>query len=87
MQSQPSHLRVRAYVVSVIVLAAVALWFAFEHQPSSITATPVSAVGLLAFAFAGLALELTVHRVRTGSGTASIGFIVFLGSALVFGPA
>ena len=69
-------------MATVILLAVAALSLAFQYGPE----LDFKASGLLAFSIAGLALELSAHRMRSGTATASIGFIVFLGSALVFGP-
>ena len=87
MQSKKSYLPVRVYVASVIALAVTGLWLAFRIEPQVTSSVEVTPGAVLAFVIAGLALELSVHRVATGTATASMGFIVFLGSALVFGPA
>ena len=52
---------------------------------SSANADP-QVLGLLAFTLVGLGLELGEHRLALGSATGSIAFIVYIASALVFGP-
>ena len=75
---------VKAYVFTVAVLASVALAVAVQFDPNFLSQIRWS--GVLAFTLLGLGLQLAQLRLAVGAVHGSISFIVYLASALVFGP-
>src|SRR5687768_3976261 len=73
--------------VTLIVLGAVGVVALSIRFDPSILDTTASITGVLAFVAIGLALELTGHGLVLGSGaSASVGFVISLSAAMVYGP-
>lgn len=75
---------IRAYVLSVALLAAVALVAAFVFDP--VFLPRVRWTGVAAFTLLGIGLQVAQLRLAVGAVHGSISFIVYLAAALVFGP-
>ena len=73
------------YVLCVVALSGAALAASLQYDPEfSASASALS--GLLAFAALGLGLQMAEHKLAVSSVTGAISFIVYIASALVFGP-
>ena len=78
---------VHAYVASVAMLGVIAFVLSCFidpiTQPSDGFTGPA---GLAVFVLIAFGLQIAEHRLTVGTATGSIAFIVYLASALVFGP-
>lgn len=71
----------------MILLAAAAFWWSAHVDARLALDTPQPLAGVIAFTVLGLLFQLAEHRLPIGSAAGSIAFVLYLGSALVFGPA
>jgi putative nucleotidyltransferase with HDIG domain len=87
MESTRRSRLVRTYVWAIITLAGASLvWAAFAS--GALPREPHDPVlGIIAFMVLGLLLQLAEHQLTIGPATGAIAFIVYLGSAVVFGGA
>lgn len=76
---------VRTYVAGVVSLAFAVFAFSVQLDPV-LRGGSVSLPGVLAFTALGLGLQLAEHKLAVSSVTGAISFIVYIASALVFGP-
>lgn len=77
---------VRYYVTGVAVAAGIAVLVSAYVEWSILTNVVPSLFGVAAFTIIGLGLQVSEHRLSVGGGHGTISFIVYMGSALVFGP-
>jgi putative nucleotidyltransferase with HDIG domain len=77
---------VRAYVGCIALLGATAFALSVLLDPLARANDGASVFGVVAFVFIALALQLAEHRLAVGTATGTIAFIVYMASALVFGP-
>jgi len=77
---------VRYYVTGMAVAAGIAILVYAYVEWSILTNVVPSLLGVAAFTLIGLGLQVSEHRLSVGGGHGTISFIVYMGSALVFGP-
>jgi putative nucleotidyltransferase with HDIG domain len=77
---------VRYYVTVVAFAAGIAVLVSAYVEWSILTNVVPSLLGVVAFTLIGLGLQVSEHRLSVGGGHGTISFIVYMGSALVFGP-
>ena len=78
---------VRTYVLAVVAFACVAMAFALFLETTAFSTLDVSLLGILSFSIVGFGLQVAEHRLTVGTAHGTISFIVYMGAALVFGPA
>ena len=77
---------VRYYVTGMAITAGIAVLISAYVEWSIFTNVTPSLLGVLAFTLVGFGLQVSEHRLTVGGGHGTISFIVYMGSALVFGP-
>lgn len=78
---------VRTYVFVVIGGAGIAMAVALFLDATAFATVEVSLLGVLSFSIVGFGLQVAEHRLTVGTAHGTISFIVYMGAALVFGPA
>ncbi len=84
--ARTKNLFVRLYVIAITGLAGVALALSIRLDPALSDLSDFSLSGVLAFTALGLGLQWAEHRLAVASVSGAISFIVYIASALVFGP-
>ncbi len=74
------------YVAAVALLGSVAFAGSILLEPFARSHDSVTNVGVATFVLIGLGLQLAEHRLTVGTAAGSIAFIIYIASALVFGP-
>jgi HD-GYP domain-containing protein (c-di-GMP phosphodiesterase class II) len=78
---------VHAYVASVAALGVIAFVLSCYVNPIAQPSGGIAGhAGLAVFVLIAFGLQIAEHRLTVGKATGSIAFIVYLASALVFGP-
>ena len=76
---------VQGYLWAIVLCAGVGWAWSAGVDASLPTPVAASLAGAAAFTILGLVLQLTEHRLTVSPARGSVAFIVYLGSALVFG--
>jgi len=76
---------VSVYVWAVVLLASLGLAWSIRFDAALPRPELNTVIGAAAFIVLGLLLQLAEHRLTVGAAGGSVAFIVYLGSALVFG--
>ncbi|MEJ2238883.1 MAG: hypothetical protein P8X82_11350, partial [Gemmatimonadales bacterium] len=77
---------VNSYVGVVALFGATAFVLSAVLDPLARANEGASVPGVVAFVFIALALQLAEHKLAVGTATGTIAFIVYMASALLFGP-